>query len=435
MEVDDLILVSVDDHVVEPPGMFDNHLSPEWKARAPRVARKKDGSDVWLFEGAQLPNIGLNAVVGRPAEEYGMEPTAYEQMRPGCYDVHERIRDMNANGVLASICFPSYPGFSGNLFARQEDKELARVMLQAYNDWHTDEWCGAYPGRFIPLALPALWDVELAAEEVRRMARKGCHAVSFSQDPQPLGFPSLHSEHWDPFWKACAEEGTVVCIHIGSGAGMHFTSPDAPVDVMITTTPISIVNCAADLLWSQALKKFPVKVALSEGGIGWIPYFLERADYVFEHHHAWTHQEFGGKKPSEVFREHILTCFIDDPVGVKLRHEVGLDTIMWECDYPHSDTTWPRAPERLMEYLEGVPDAEIAKITHENAMREFRLDSFRRIPKEKCTVGALRAQSPDVDLEVRSIRGGAPPTGDPSRPVTTADVTQQLMDAFSTPVE
>jgi predicted TIM-barrel fold metal-dependent hydrolase len=435
MNDEDLILVSVDDHVVEPPDMFENHLAPEWKERAPRVVHKEDGSDVWVFEGAQLPNIGLNAVVGRPPEEYGMEPTAYEQMRPGCYDVHERIRDMNANGVLASLCFPSYPGFCGNLFARQEDKELARVMLQAYNDWHIDEWCGAYPGRFIPLSLPVLWDPQLAAEEVRRVAKKGCHAVSFSQDPQPLGHPSLHSEHWNPFWQACADEGTVVCIHIGSGAGMHFTSPDAPVDVMITTTPISIVNCAADLLWSQALKKYPLKIALSEGGIGWIPYFLERADYVFEHHHAWTHQDFGGRKPSQVFREHILTCFIDDAAGVKLRHDVGLDTMMWECDYPHSDTTWPHAPERLMEYIGDLPEGEIHQITHANAMREFRLDSFEHIAREKCTVGALRAQSPDVDLAVKSIRGGKPPAFDPSKPVTTEDVTKQLMSAFTTPAE
>jgi predicted TIM-barrel fold metal-dependent hydrolase len=435
MRVDDLILVSVDDHVVEPPDLFDGHLPPEWKARAPRVVRKKDGSDVWVFEGQQLPNIGLNAVVGRLPEEYGMEPTAYEQMRRGCWDVDARIQDMNANGVLASLCFPSFPGFSGNLFARQQDKDLARVMLQAYNDWHVDEWCGAHPGRFIPLSLPAIWDPELMADEVRRVARKGCHAVSFSQDPQPLGYPSLHSDHWDPFWKACADEGTVVCIHIGSGAGMHFTAPDAPVDVMITTTPISIVNCAADLLWSQAFKKFPVRVALSEGGIGWIPYFLERADYVFEHHHAWTHQDFGGKRPSEVFREHVLTCFIDDATGVRLRHDVGIDTIMWECDYPHSDTTWPRAPERLMEYLAGVPDAEIRKITHENALREFRLDAFRHRPREKCTVAGLRAEAAGVDLAPRSVRGGKPPTLEPGKPVTTRDVTQQLMSAFATPAE
>ncbi len=156
MRLEDMILVSVDDHVVEPPDMFEQHLSPEWKARAPRVVQKKDGSDVWLFEGAQLPNIGLNAVVGRKPEEYGVEPTAYSQMRPGCYDIHERIRDMNANGVLASMCFPSHTGFSGALFARQEDKQLARAMLQAYNDWHIDEWCGGAPGRSIPLTIAPL---------------------------------------------------------------------------------------------------------------------------------------------------------------------------------------------------------------------------------------------------------------------------------------
>jgi predicted TIM-barrel fold metal-dependent hydrolase len=308
-------------------------------------------------------------------------------------------------------------------------------MLRAYNDWHIDEWCGAHPGRFVPLALPPIWDVEEMAREVHRVAKKGCHAITFADTPGGLGYPSLHSAHWDPFWKACSDEGTVVCIHIGSSGGMHFTAPDAPVDVMITTTPISIVNCATDLLWSQAFKKFPVKVALSEGGIGWIPYLLERADYVFEHHHAWTHQGFGGKRPSDVFREHILTCFIDDAVGVKLRHEIGVRTIMWECDYPHSDTTWPHAPERLMEYLGGVPDDEIRLMTHENALREFRLDAFAHRPRDLCRVGALRAEARGVDLAERSIRGGKPPSFDPSRPVTTKDVTQQLMSAFSTPAE
>ncbi len=151
MDANDLILVSVDDHVVEPPTMFDQHLPEQWKARAPKVVRRKDGTDVWVFEGDQLPNIGLNAVVGRRPEEYGVEPTSYDQMRPGCFDIHERVRDMNANGVLASMCFPSFPAFCGQLWARQQDKELARVMSQAYNDWHVDEWCGTYPGRFIPL--------------------------------------------------------------------------------------------------------------------------------------------------------------------------------------------------------------------------------------------------------------------------------------------
>jgi predicted TIM-barrel fold metal-dependent hydrolase len=419
-----MILVSVDDHVVEPPDMFDNHLPEKWKSRAPRVEKKK-GCDVWVFEGQPIPNIGLNAVVGRPPEEYGVEPTAYEQLRPGCYDIHERVLDMNANGVLGSLCFPSFPSFCGALWARQQDKELARVMLQAYNDWHIDEWCGTYPGRFIPLSLPVMWDAQLAAEEVRRVARKGCHAVSFTENPEKIGFPSLHDQSWNPFWEACSDEGTIVCIHIGSAAGMQFTTMDSPVDVMITVSPISIVSCAADLLWSQTLRKFPqLKVALSEGGIGWIPYFLERADYVYQHHHRWTHQDFGGKLPSELFREHIVTCFIDDPVGIKLRHEAGIENITWECDYPHSDTTWPEAPERLGRSLVGVPDDEIDLITHQNALRHFRFDPFAQRERDACRVSALRAEATGVDLSLKSHGGKAPAVG--AAPVTAHDITQQL---------
>jgi predicted TIM-barrel fold metal-dependent hydrolase len=435
MQPDDFILVSVDDHVVEPPNLFEQHLAPEWKARAPRVVHKKDGSDVWVFEGAQIPNIGLNAVVGRPPEEYGMEPTAFAQLRPGTFDIHARIGDMNANGVLAQMCFPSFPGFSGNLFARQPDKQLALVMLRAYNDWHIDEWAGTYPGRFIPLALPPIWDPKLMGDEVRRVAKKGCHAMSFSENPEKLGFPSLHNEHWDPFWKACNDEGTVVCIHIGSGAGMAFTSMEAPVDVMITVQPINIVSCAADLLWSRVLRTFPnLKIALSEGGIGWIPYFLERADYVYRHHHQWTFQDFGGKLPSQVFREHFITCFIDDKTGVANRHRVGIDTITWECDYPHSDTTWPRAPEILAESFAGVSDEDIDKITHQNAMRHFQLDAFKHRPKEKCRAGALRAEAKGVDLSLKS-QGGRPPQEQKGRYVSTQDVTTQLASAFATPAE
>src|SRR5215470_576515 len=125
MKPDDYILVSVDDHVVEPATLFDQHLPAAYKARAPRVKHKADGSDVWTFEGEQIPNIGLNAVVGRPLEEYGMEPTSFEQLRKGTYDVNARIEDMNANGVLASMCFPSFPGLCGALFFRQQDKTLA----------------------------------------------------------------------------------------------------------------------------------------------------------------------------------------------------------------------------------------------------------------------------------------------------------------------
>jgi predicted TIM-barrel fold metal-dependent hydrolase len=410
MQAEDLVLVSVDDHVVEPPDLFEGRVPAKWKGREPRVVHKDDGTDVWSYEGNEIPNVGLNAVVGRPPEEYGIEPTSFEEMRPGCYDIDERVRDMNANGVLGSMCFPSFVQFCGQLFARTEDKDLAMAMLRAYNDWHVESWCGTHPGRFIPLSIPPIWDPALMAEEVRRMAAKGCHAVTFSENPSKLGWPSFHSDHWDPFWAACADEGTVVCLHIGSSSTLAITAPDAPFDVLIALQPVNIIQCAADLLFSPVLRKFPtLRIALSEGGIGWIPYFLERVDYVYAHHKAWTHQDFGDKLPSQVFKERIITCFIDDAFGVENRHHLNMDNVTWECDYPHSDSTWPNAPEIAMKYLAGVPDAEVDKITHRNAMRLFSYDPFAVRPREQCTVGALRAEAADVDTSVKPRKGGAKP--------------------------
>jgi predicted TIM-barrel fold metal-dependent hydrolase len=403
MTPDEMILISVDDHVVEPPTMFDQHLPAKYKDLAPRVVTRDDGTDAWVFEGQEATNVGLNAVAGRPPDEYGVEPTKFAEMRPGCFDIHERIRDMNAAGILASMNFPSYPQFCGQYFARATDKDLARAVLQAYNDWHIDEWCGTYPGRMIPLALPPIWEPELMATEVRRVAAKGCRAVTFSENPEKLGYPSLHNEHWNPFWRACSDENVVVCLHIGSSSQVVITSMEAPVDTMITLQPINIVQAAADLIWSPVLRRYPdLTFALSEGGIGWIPYFLERIDRVYKQHRAWTHQDFGDQLPSEVFLDRILTCFIDDAFGIESREKLNLDMVTWECDFPHSDSTWPLAPESLASYLAGVSDEDVAKITHENAMRVFSFDPFAHVPKQEATVAALRSQAKDVDLGYRS---------------------------------
>jgi predicted TIM-barrel fold metal-dependent hydrolase len=407
--MDDFIMVSVDDHLVEPPDMFDQTIPERWKDRAPRIVRQDDGSDVWCFEGAVIPNIGLNAVAGRPKEEYGIEPTAFDEMRPGCWDVDERIKDMDAGGVLGSMCFPSFPGFSGRLFAATNEKDLALDVLRAYNDWHVDVWCGSHPGRFIPMGLPVLWDPELAAAEVRRLADKGVHSLTFTENPATLGYPSFHSDHWDPLWQALVDTDTVLSIHLGSSGQLVVTAPDAPVDVMITLQPMNICTAAADLLWSRVIKQYPsIKIALSEGGTGWIPYFIDRLDRTYDMHHLWTGQDFGDKKPSDVFREHFLTCFIADPVGLRLREEIGIDNIAWECDYPHSDSSWPWAPEELAAVAAryDVPRADLDRITYQNAMRWYSYDPFVAVPREQATVAALRARAAGHDVSERSYDKG-----------------------------
>jgi len=394
MQLEDLILVSVDDHVVEPPNMFDNHLPDKWKDLAPKSVKRADGTDVWVYEGSEIPNIGLNAVAGRPPEDYNVDPTRYEEIRAGCYDIGERVKDMNRNGVLGSMCFPSFVQFCGQLFSKSKDLEVGLNMLRAYNDWHIDEWCGSYPGRFIPLSIPPIWDPQLMADEVRRVAKKGCHAVTFSEDPSALGWPNIFQGHWDPFFAACQEEGTIICLHIGSSSTMLGLKEGAPFDVLITMTPLNSMSAATDLLWSDVLRRFPdLKFALSEGGIGWLPYWLERIDYVYQQHRFWTHQDFGDQLPSQVARDHMTFCFISDKAGVDQRHAIGIDNITWECDYPHSDSSWPHSPESVIKQLDGVPDDEVNKMTYENAMRVFRFEPFAQRPKEKCTVGALRAQA------------------------------------------
>ena len=425
MRVEDLIIVSVDDHVVEPPTMFDQHLAVQHAAIKPKVMKDEKGADFWLFEGRRAGSIGLNAVVGRMREEYGCEPVSFDQMRKGAWDIDARIADMNANGVLASLNFPSVVRFDGALFHQISDKANALILLRAYNDWHIDEWCGSYPGRNIPNALIPYWDIEATVAEIRRVVAKGCHAISFSDNPALRGQPSIHDPHWEPLWKVCAENEVVINIHIGSGAEAPHASNASPIDAWIVTMPISIVNSAADWLYLSALQRYPgLKISLSEGGIGWIPYFLERADFTYEHHHAWTHSDFGGKKPSDVFREHFMTCFIDDAFGLKNLDAIGEDLVAYECDYPHSDSVWPDSADYLLKTLGDISPTAIEKITHLNAMKLFKFDAFSALGgRENCTAGALRRQAGHVDTRPVSFGGPAPlGPGETRRPVTSGDI-------------
>lgn len=399
-----MILISVDDHIVEPPTMFDAHWPEKYRERKPRIVRTDEGGDIWEFEGTRAPNVGLNAVAGCPPDEYNLDPTEYTQMRPGCFLAKERLEDMSASGVLAGLNFPTFPHFCGQYFGRIEDKDIALAAVRAYNDWHIDEWAGSNPDRFIPLSIPPLWDVDLMADEIRRVAAKGCHAVTFSENPSKLGLPSYHTQHWDPFFAACLDTGVTICLHIGSSSTIPITAPDAAPEVMISLTPVNSLQAITDILFSGTFGRFPgLQIAMSEGGIGWIPYALERADYAYNHHHAWTHTDLGGKLPSELFHEHFWTCFIDDKAGVEMRHLVGVDRMMWEMDYPHSDSTWPTAPEQLWTNIGYLPDAEINAITHENAMRAFSFDPFRHRARERATVAALRSEASDVDISVKSM--------------------------------
>ncbi len=403
VNADDLILVSVDDHICEPADMFDAHVPAKYRDRAPRVVDEPDGSQQWFYGDLRGRNLGLNAVAGKPPEMFNVNPNRYEEMRPGCYDVHERVRDMSAGGQLAGLNFPNWTGFSGQVLNAGPDPDVNLVMIQAYNDWHVDEWCGAYPERFIPCGILPLFDVEEAANEVRRLDDKGCHAVTFSENPAGLGMPSIHTDAWDPLFAACSDTGTVLCCHVGSSSKSASTAPDAPPPVPMNLSSAMSIFTLGDLLWADFWHRFPnLRFALTEGDIGWIPYFLQRGEHTLDRHNAWMgHEQPQGLRPSELFRERILCCFIEDRVGVKLLDEFNVDNVCWESDYPHSDSSWPTAPERLEVLLADLEPEIVAKLTHDNAMQHYQFEPFRTRDPEQCTVGALRAEATDVDTVTR----------------------------------
>ena len=400
MHSDDMILISVDDHIAEPADMFEGHVPEKYRDCAPHVVVEDDGREQWYYGDLKGRNLGLNAVAGKPREMFNVDVLRYDEMRPGCHDVHERVRDMNAGGQLAAINFPNWTGFSGQVLNQGPDRDVNLVMIQAYNDWHVDEWCGAYPDRFIPCGILPLYDVQEAAKELHRLAAKGVHAVTFSENPEALGLPSIHTDYWDPVFAAACDTETVLCCHLGSSSRSAQLSADAPPSARMTMSSTMSMWTLGEMIWADFWERFPnLKISITEGDVGWIPYFLWRAEHVHRVHSGWTQKTFpNGGSPTQVFKDHIAVCFIQDPIGVKLIDELNEDMICWESDYPHSDSSWPNCPEVTLATCAGLTDEQIDKITHLNAMRLYSFDPFSVRPREQCTAKALRAESPDVDV-------------------------------------
>lgn len=369
-------LISVDDHLIEPPDLFAGRMPHHLAGGAPRVIERDDGSQAWVFEGKLYPNVGLNAVAGRRREYWSMDPARFDEMRRGCFDIAARVADMDIAGVWASVCFPSLvAGFCGSVFSKAADQELGLACVRAWNDWHLDAWAGPYPDRIIPLQLPWLPDVEVASDEVRRNAARGFKALSFPEFPPTLGLPSIFSGHWDPLLAACEETGTVVCLHTGASAWAPLPSPHPPFELLPTLFPVNGLVAAAEWLWSGIPLRFPgIALALSEGGMGWVPMLMDRVDYVVDHSasgeesQAWC----SDLRPSEVLARNFWFCTIDDPSVVPIVDRIGLGHVMAECDYPHADSTWPDTQHVLERTFGVLGDAELRAVAGGNAARLFR---------------------------------------------------------------
>jgi predicted TIM-barrel fold metal-dependent hydrolase len=392
-------LISVDDHVVEPPDLWQRYLPAKFRDRGPRVERVRgvavnngrhftfaespDGEwgDRWVYEDITMPITRPFVAVCFDRDDVDNSATLFDDMFPGCTEPEARIADMDANHVDASLCFPTFPRFCGQTFLEAHDKELARACVQAYNDWMIDEWCGdASRGRLIPLTLLPLWDPRLAAAEVERCAAKGSHAVCFSESPAALGLPSMYTDHWDPLWRACEETDTTVNMHIGSSSTFTRTSNDCPPVVAVTLTFEGASHAFVDWLCSGTLARFPaLRIALSEGQVGWMPFLLDRLDNVWDHARGYTSiRDRVPNPPSTYVPDRIFGCIFDDPAGLALRDQVGMGQIMIETDYPHGDSTWPHSKQTVEQLVAaaGLDDDEIHALVRGNAIRCYGLDRY-----------------------------------------------------------
>ena len=370
MLTEDVRLISVDDHVVEPRHLWQTHLPAKYREAGPKVVRPDGGRDeFWEWEGRRYPVAMMGSPATRVFRTDGsgddFMSRSFDDMIPACYDAKARVAAMDVDGVQAGLNFPHWPRFAGTRFLDATDWDLASAIVRAWNDWMLDEWCAAYPDRFIPMTMIQLWDPVLAAAEMRRCADKGAKSVTMCESPSSLGLPSWWTQHWDPVFAAAEDTGMVISTHIGTGGSLWSPSPDSPEAVQISLCGVNSMGAMVDLMYCGVLQRHPkVRIALSEGGSGWVPYLVERTQYTWERTRLGVDKSIS---PIELFRRHFWTCFIADDTAIAMRELIGVDKLMWEGDFPHNDSNYPNSREMLEKSMTNVPEHEVKMIAETNA--------------------------------------------------------------------
>jgi predicted TIM-barrel fold metal-dependent hydrolase len=383
-------VISVDDHVIEPPHLWQARLPRRFKARGPRIVHEDQG-DFWHYDGTRVPINGLVTQAGFETATHNPRPARFADMPAYCYDADARLEAMNRDGVLASLCLPTFPRACGQAFSERPDRELGLLCIRAYNDFIIDEWCAADPGRFIPCIITSQ-EARLAAAEIERCAAKGAKSVTFSEQPVDMNLRSIHDpgRYWDPLFRAAEETGMTVSVHLGSSSSMPWAPPDASPMVSWAKLGWRAASTLTDWVFSDVLARFPkLKVDLAESGIGWLPSTLARLDYVHSRYGPWAERyvftrdtgsivdrgdgfstwPHGQLTPTDVFRAHVRGCCIANQDGfvAETIHQIGSQYVLMETDFPHTDSTWPHSHEFIDDALKGFTADEQHALRRGNA--------------------------------------------------------------------
>lgn len=379
--------ISADSHFESPPEQWTHRIAKPYRNRAPRRIKLANGHDALVMEGSPLMYGGTSLYGGRSPDEF--DPTILDfDNTPGCGSAEQRIREQDEDGIDAEVVFA--------LFVRNPalaDRAALIAVIQGFNDYLADEYCAVDPDRLIGIAvLPNIGAIDDIAE-MERCKRMGLKGAWLSTFPSGRGYPTPED---DRFWAAALDLEMPVIIHtsfptkVGSRETRLFKYPREPQGEQ--RPPTDFVQRfarqgphhsgsveASQLVLSGLFDRFPkLQIYWAENNVGWLPYFYEQIDHEYLTNRFWVERHLGLPKlkhlPSEYLKEHAHWGFFEDRVGVRLRHEIGVDRMMWSTDFPHVVTRWPKSLQFLQSQMTGVAQEERWKMVAGNAINFFHLD-------------------------------------------------------------
>jgi predicted TIM-barrel fold metal-dependent hydrolase len=371
------VILSSDSHVFEPPDLWTKRIDAPFRDRAPRMQRI-DGADQIVIEADQiLSGIGLisNAGARFEAPETISGQGRFEDVPRGGYDPQQHLRDMELDGVAGEVLYPS----QGLFYFRVADGALMSAIFRAYNDWLA-EFCTADSSRLKGIAMINLDDVQDGMRELERAARLGLAGAMITE--YPLEHRRYDQPEYEPFWAAAEALGMPLSLHTATrrqgkirGAGEK-TLRDASSRATKAFYP-ALSMC--DMIFSGVFERYSrLTLAIVEFELAWAPHVLTSMDYTYRERHGEAIYRFkDGMRPSDFFHRNVVLSFQEDAIGIRLRDAIGVDSMMWGSDYPHSESTFPRSREILTEILAGVPADEQAKIVGGNTARVYHFDVAR----------------------------------------------------------
>ena len=360
--MDNLLVISSDSHVFEPPDLWTERIDAEYRERAPRMQRVGDADHLVVEKDQMIAGIGLISNAGARFEnpEQISAHGRFEDVHAGGYDPDQHIRDMKIDGVSAELLYPS----QGLFYFKVADTGLMSAIFRAYNDWLA-EFCSTNPDRLKGVAMINLDDVQEGVAELQRCAKLGMAAAMITEYPQESR--RYDSPEYEPFWATAQDLEMPISLHTatrregrsrGAGATSVRDASGRATKVFYPATSL------CDIIFSGVFERYPkFKLAIVEFELSWVPYLLDSMDYTYVERQEEAFYRFKGDvRPSDFFRNNVYLSFQEDAVGIRLRDIIGVDRLMWGSDYPHSESTFPRSREVLSGILEGVSTQEQASI-------------------------------------------------------------------------